>query len=354
MGPTLSAYYRGWPQAAWVEVTYKPVLLELISRISARVFVGEELCENQEWLDITKDYTMTLFVAVEALRQWPSWLRPVAHWFIPECRAVRAQVARARNIIQPIIDCRRASNSAKQEAGEAMSKKADTIGWLDAAAKGRPYDVAAAQLGLSFAAIHTTTEMLSGLIGDLCENPELFDPLRKEISTTLAAKGWTKAALHDLKLMDSVMKESQRHHFGDIAAMSRLADQTIKLSDGSVIPKGAFTMVSLEKMHDETIFTQPDKFIGSRFFEMRQNPGQENKWHFVTTSPEHLAFGHGKHACPGRFFAANEVKIALCHLLLKYDWKFTQEGRKKDRVYGQMMDADPTATVLIKRRKHEA
>ncbi|GKT94532.1 cytochrome P450 [Colletotrichum tofieldiae] len=57
--------------------------------------------------------------------------------------------------------------------------------------------------------------------------------------------------------------------------MGRLADETVKLSDGSVIPKGAFTMVSLEKMRDDSIFTQPDEFIGSRFLKFRQRPGRK-------------------------------------------------------------------------------
>lgn len=43
----------------------------------------------------------------------------------------------------------------------------------------------------------------------------------------------------------------------------------------------------------------------------------------VTTSPDHLALGHGEHACPGRFFAAIEIKILLCHLLLKYEWELS-------------------------------
>ena len=35
----------------------------------------------------------------------------------------------------------------------------------------------------------------------------------------------------------------------------------------------------------------------------------------------YLPFGLGKHACPGRHFAVNEIKFALHHLLLKYDIK---------------------------------
>lgn len=110
-------------------------------------------------------------------------------------------------------------------------------------------------------------------------------------------------------------------------------------------------MVGMDKMYDAELFKDPHSFRGSRFLEMRQQPGQENRWQFVTTSPEHLIFGHGKHSCPGRFFAGNEIKVVLIYLLMKYDWKFTSEGRKEDVVFGQELDTDPTAKAMIKKRK---
>lgn len=39
-----------------------------------------------------------------------------------------------------------------------------------------------------------------------------------------------------------------------------------------------------------------------------------------------LAWGSGRHACPGRFFAAHLMKIMLAHVLIKYDVK--AEGPK--------------------------
>ena len=86
---------------------------------------------------------------------------------------------------------------------------------MDEAAKGNEYDVAICQLKLSFAAIHTTTELVTGIITDLCSHPEWFDPLRKEIISAIKEHGWTKKALHEMKLVDSTMKESQRYHFGN-------------------------------------------------------------------------------------------------------------------------------------------
>lgn len=43
--------------------------------------------------------------------------------------------------------------------------------------------------------------------------------------------------------------------------------------------------------------------------------------HFVNVNDQNLGFGYGRHACPGRFFANNEIKLILAKLLLEYDIK---------------------------------
>lgn len=135
--------------------------------------------------------------------------------------------------------------------------------------------------------------------------------------------------------------------------MHRIAEKPITLSEGIKIPKNAFTVVSTEKMQDTDLFPEPNTFKGDRFLEMRKQPGQENRWQFVTSSPEHLAFGHGKHSCPGRFFAENEIKVIMIHLLMMYDWKATDEGIKRDQVFGAESEADPTAKVVIRKRESD-
>lgn len=36
---------------------------------------------------------------------------------------------------------------------------------------------------------------------------------------------------------------------------------------------------------------------------------------------DHIVFGHGNHACPGRFFASNEIKVVLIELLRSWDFR---------------------------------
>ena len=93
----------------------------------------------------------------------------------------------------------------------------------------------------------------------------------------------------------------------------------ITLSDGTFIPRDTMLLVLSQQMRDPALYGNPEEFRPDRFYTMRKVSGKENHAQFVTTSPEHMGFSHGQHSCPGRFFAANETKILLCHLLLKYD-----------------------------------
>lgn len=136
--------------------------------------------------------------------------------------------------------------------------------------------------------------------------------------------------------------------------MQRVVKEEVQLSDGTRIPKGAFTMVALDLKDDPSIFGEgASEYRPQRFVELRQKPGHENKWQFVTTAPEHLAFGHGMHSCPGRFFASNEVKVILVHLLLKYDWKWAAGGHKEDKYGGMLTAMNASSTAMIKLRSGE-
>lgn len=134
--------------------------------------------------------------------------------------------------------------------------------------------------------------------------------------------------------------------------MNRLVKVPLTLSDGTLLPAGARIMVA-PRYTDASIYPNPDTFDASRFLHKRAEPGQLNAWQHVTTSAEHMAFGHGQHACPGRFFASNEIKIALAHLLLKYEWRLVGgEGIENWSFEGSTM-TPPNVKVDIKRRKEE-
>lgn len=136
--------------------------------------------------------------------------------------------------------------------------------------------------------------------------------------------------------------------------MRRLVTKDITLSDGTLLPKGTITLLSSESMWDPSIYPNPETFDPYRFLKLRETPGHETSAQLVSPSPEHLGFGYGNHACPGRFFAANEVKIALAHILLKYDFKVAPGAAQPSvRRSGLGANADYMAKIAIRRRKEE-
>lgn len=132
-----------------------------------------------------------------------------------------------------------------------------------------------------------------------------------------------------------------------------MALEDIKLPDGMTVKRGKKLVVGLNHMWSDDIYEDAKTFDPYRFLRMRKTPGEEHVAHLVSTSENHLGFGHGVHACPGRFFASNEVKIAMCHLILKYDWKLEGASRPPPIAHGMSYNTNPTAKLLIRRRKEE-
>lgn len=200
----------------WHDINLKQFVRKLVARLSSRVFLGEQICRNPEWLKIAIDYTVEGFAAADELRLWPACLRPIVLWFLPSCRRLRAQVAKSRNIINPVLEKRRKENSESRAEGRSEFKHTDAIDWFEQISNGRYYDPVAAQLNLSLAAIHTTSELVTQVIYDLITNPDVIKPLREEIDNVLADGGWKKSSLYNMKLLDSVLKETQRLQPGAI------------------------------------------------------------------------------------------------------------------------------------------
>lgn len=111
----------------WTTLTLKPFILELVARLSSRLFVGTELCRNEEWLQLAKNYTLDAFSAGRALRSRPLALRPLLVWLLPEWSRARQDVRDARRILAPVISARLERNRLADENGLPRPKTKDTI-----------------------------------------------------------------------------------------------------------------------------------------------------------------------------------------------------------------------------------
>ncbi|KAL0936089.1 cytochrome p450 [Colletotrichum truncatum] len=335
----------------WHEVRPSRDLTALVARTSARLFLGVELCRNEDWIKLSAAYTHTVFQAVQVLRQFPPILRPIANRYMAICQQTRTALQACREFIRPFVLDRRARKADALARGEPEPVYDDALEWCQ-----REYaedrDPADSQISLAMVAIHPTTDQLTQTMIQIARHPELFQPLREEINSVLGTEGIKKTALHNLKLLDSVIKESQRLKPVSISNFRRVAVEDFTLSNGLHIHKGDNVWVDLAHMWDSNVWEDAEKFDPYRFLKLR-GTDKDHMAHLVSTSSEHMGFGHGRQACPGRFFAAHEMKIILCHLLMKYDWKLPDGLDPQPIAFGLNLAPNPSTALLIRRRKEE-
>lgn len=111
-----------------------------------------------------------------------------------------------------------------------------------------------------------------------------------------------------------------------LASFQRKLLKNLRLSNGQFIPAGATIEVpAIGVNNDPDLFPDPEKFDPFRFSRIRDEAKAEGSdqiaalSQFVSVNQNSLTFGFGRHACPGRFFAANEIKMILANILMRYD-----------------------------------
>lgn len=140
----------------------------------------------------------------------------MAQYFLTTTRKLRNHLAQGKLIIDAEIKRRHQAAKNKTETeSENEPRVQDTLDWYESLSKssGRSVNISNGQIALSLAAIHTTSNLLTNVMYDLAAYPEYIQPLRDEIRAVIAEDGCLKkSSLLKLKLMDSVMKETQRIH----------------------------------------------------------------------------------------------------------------------------------------------
>ena len=103
------------------------------------------------------------------------------------------------------------------------------------------------------------------------------------------------------------------------------------------------------------VFVDYDSTFDGHRFLRRRDQGQGHRkgqqYHLSSTSADHLGFGHGPHSCPGRFFAANEIKLILARILLGYDLALPAgvAAPYPDLSIGVVNATDTTKEILLRR-----
>ncbi|EED11992.1 cytochrome P450, putative [Talaromyces stipitatus ATCC 10500] len=339
----------------WTSVPAFQTIHRIVGRVSARIFGGQELRDDSNWLNTAEGYLHNIFVTAITIRLVPYGFKTVASWFLPCSWKISWNFWKAKRILYPYIRYRKSivEEKAAEFARKRRDEFPDVLQYLIEQATGRDAELmslASMVLSLSLASNHTTAMALTEALYDLCTYPEYQTELREEVRSVIEADGgWRKTSLVKMRKLDSFIKESQRMRPPSLMGYKRKITENITLSDGLQLPAGAhveFAIVPIQQ--DNTI--NSTEFDGLRYYRLRQAPSQAHRHQFATTSESVLHFGHGQNSCPGRFMASNVIKMTLGKMMLEYDFKLDQFKRPEGIHAFEYNFPNPEVHLLLRKR----
>ncbi|KAK8010249.1 hypothetical protein PG990_009214 [Apiospora arundinis] len=338
------------------------LLMPLISRLMARVLVGPDLWDNEEWHGVIMAYFQAGSAASRHVRDvYPPWLRWTSRYFDRDVKDIYATRRKGEEILKPVIEARLAEAAGRGSAPARAHgpRFQDGVGWLVDSYLADDQAVQAAnimqdQAFLVAASIHSISLTALSILLDLVDHADAMTEIREEIATVVAEhRGWTRQSLGALRLLDSFMKESQRFNNFQYNTMQRLAVVDYTFKDGLRIPSGTSIVVPSRLLgRDPGLHGRnAGKFDAKRWLRKREQ-GDATKFHFASLQDDMLPWGSGPHACPGRFLAQEMIKLVLVHLLTRYDLKSPDgvEGRPADLPENTNSNPNMMAQILFKER----
>ncbi|KAI9154759.1 Ent-kaurene oxidase-like protein [Paramyrothecium foliicola] len=358
----------------WTEINIHNKLLRIVAMASGHIFVGSDMCRNEQYLYAIINYTLDVTTGAYTIGYIPKLLRPWIGKWLPQITKIDRHRKELKEILQPTI-------SARKKASEDpdYQKPEDLLQWLidapeQVVGKLSNLRIARYQLEAARVSVHTTTLTALNMFYTIAADPNLASVLREDVQQALSKTGgqYSQIALQEMKKLDSCLKEVMRYHPMGPAIFRRKALKSFTLSTGQFIPAGTVIEVNSGGINfDEEIYKDPEVFDALRYYKMRgeaQTPEPEGtrasrsvssakaakiaaSSHFTAVGELSLAFGYGRNACPGRFFAANELKMILANALLDYEMKNSggEVGRYPNIRLGATDFPNPEKTIMMRR-----
>ncbi|TKX24339.1 cytochrome P450 monooxygenase-like protein 19 [Elsinoe australis] len=365
----------------WKSFNVWDMFIDIIPRITNRMMIGLPVARDKHYLANMVGFTNDIVRNMLLLSICPEALKPVVgrlagtlpwyHWR-----------QTARHSI-PIVK-QRLHDFSRKEAGDPAYKDwtppNDYVSWhiKVAMAENRqdeldPSMITKRLTPINFASIHTTClTALSTIIDLVASDPSrgFLAGIEEECTRVWKEENGntTKDSLSRLYRTDSAIRESMRvSNFAQtIVGRVVVAPQGItNEAEGWHAPKGTMLTMNVHNiMHDPELYDQPesyDAFRHSREREAWEAKGAEEKTDkeealrlrqkgMVTTGDTHFPWGHGRHACPGRFFVAHELKILISYLVRNYEIKHL-EKRPETKWFGMNMIPATDTRIEIRRKK---
>lgn len=254
-----------------------------------------------------------------------------------------------------------------------------------------PTQVVAKRLAvITWAALQSSAITITNLLVDIAHAPtslQIQEELRTEALRFLAstnptpdkalvpASQWSRASLaRHLPKMDSALTESLRLW----GFVTRGVTKTVVAAEGVTLPESLGSahlprgskvgIANFGPQHDESVYGPADapggafEFDAFRFSRAKENAnsgvsegrgekGSLSGLSFVTTGEHYMGFSHGRHACPGRYFANHQLKTLLAQIVLRYEIEPIEAPRPLNPWLNNSSGPPIGAAIRVRRRE---
>ncbi|KAI9898919.1 hypothetical protein N3K66_005380 [Trichothecium roseum] len=353
----------------WKEIDLRATVSKAIAQANGRFTVGLPLCRDPDYLNTVLGINDGLITFGGLLSGAPLLLRPllgstltkplrwnlkkISKWLVPLWRE-RLDLASSLAIDdQPQDHVQMMARFAKKERPQEVDDLDLIVSRISAQ---------------NFGAVHQTSIQVSNFLLDIMASNneyDTIDKLRNECAEILGEASeketdevrqakWTKVKVNKMVLADSAARETLRlHSFANRAILRKVMAPNFMTPDGHHLPQGTLiSFISYAPQTSADYYRDPSKYDPWRFAKARETTSTPVS--FVSTGHDYLPFGHGRHACPGRFLVDFELKMITSHVLRCYDIKFPDEyaGRRPENVWlAEATFPPPGVKICIKRRK---
>lgn len=363
----------------------------VIARVGLRILLGQSLGREKGMITWSKRYSNAVLALSAIINCLPPWLRPVlgpllaipAKYYQRQC--LKIMVPHVSHMIS------RWQQDDHDGDGGNDDDEPEFLKWLilTCAEAGTeqldPVRVTMRLLAVNTMFVSAMAYVFGHAVLNLYSSPNRDEFLRglEEECQTIASRGpdsphlplSCRDSLNELHRVDSALRESMR--FSDIGStgMSRdvMMEKLVLVTrsedgDGSSssevwIPKGTRIVFPTDSIHyDLDCYNDPfvfDAFRFSRPFEAHHREetndhgaGMRTKRKTMTTvDSSFLAFGYGRHSCPGRWFVSQTLKQALAYLVMNYNVEVVGQLPARRSILNMIM---PPHAVQIRSQRKKA
>lgn len=369
----------------WREVGFSKALLAVATRGANRIFVGRSLCRDAGFLKLMSWYATAFGTCTLVMRLLvPKFLWPVfgpvvgvpvtlVRWWLSRrvvklARERMAAGVKGQDMLQWTLDAGvQKDDPQEQDLWNVVGK----VLMLNFFGKSTPPSYLSSGL-TSGTAVHTVSLTTTSALLDLLCNPsatELIATLRAEAEAILPKALEDPTAIREMVKLDSFFRESLRFKPMSEHGLSRdvMQEGGIATPDGTHLPRGARVCLAVGPTMRDGAFMEgaslyePLRFVpasaaeenATEDVEVTKPKGVSMRNALVNIDEHFLPFGLGKHACPGRFFAAQELKLLFAYILVHYDLQ-PLETRPKEIEFGDVSLPSQKARIKVRRRAQPA